>query len=424
MNIANMMKIIKMGLDIRILKMLLKMYNVYKQDKNYSHIKGIKTLLKILEGEKITEHDGQYIVSTFLPPMPSNASFSHAFAVNDPQNAYTAQMNSDRCAPISVYIAVTEKCIFNCVHCSAKGRDTINEISKNDMSKLIKGLQDMGVAIIGFTGGEPLMRDDIVEIVGMVDDRSSSILFTSGYGLTYEKAVELKKAGLFGIGISFDSTDPEIHNKMRRSDKGYELAVKSLKIAAQAGLYTMSQTVIPRNRINKEELFKLFAAAKEYGANEVKILEPIKCGNLAEITAPDLFYTPQDRRKLIAIQMEANKISSFPKITSFAYTESKEKFGCGAGTQHSYISAAGDLYPCDFVPLSFGNIKDKDIADLWREMNKIIGLPKTECFAFVVNEEINKKGIKSIPLNKELSTDICKKCQSKQYPDFYKVMQG
>ena len=52
--------------------------------------------------------------------------------------------------------------------------------------------------------------------------------------------------------------------------------------------------------------------------------------------------------------------------------ESEGRFGCGAGNQHSYISASGELYPCDFVPMNFGNVKEESIKGLWIEMKNYI----------------------------------------------------
>jgi MoaA/NifB/PqqE/SkfB family radical SAM enzyme len=269
-----------------------------------------------------------------------------------------------------------------------------------------------------------MVREDIFEIVNAIDDRSSSILFTSGLNLTLETAKKLKNSGLFGIGISLDSHDEHKHNKNRNSKQAFDYAVRALQNANKAGLYTMAQTVILKQDLDQEEMFSLFKFAKANGAHEVKILEPILSGNLlTEQSLNGVLYDKSSREKLIEIQHKANKKFGFPKVTTFSYTESEEKYGCGAGTQHSYISADGYLYPCDFVPMNFGNVRDESIIKLWKEMNKVIGMPKIGCFAQKVNRQVYEMSEGAIPLNKEESIDICRNNLSDKFPKYYRDLQ-
>ena len=78
----------------------------------------------------------------------------------------------------------------------------MNEIDTKGGVRIVDELYEMGAKWFGLSGGEPLLREDLIEIVKSVDDRSTAFMFTSGYGLTEEKAKELKKAGLFGVMIS------------------------------------------------------------------------------------------------------------------------------------------------------------------------------------------------------------------------------
>lgn len=414
-----------MALDINVLKSLREMYCILKEDKDFNVGKYIKMMKNMLKGEKIIKVGDKYMISTFLPPFPSKSFIQNVLAVPEGESIFTQQIYAKRSAPISIYLCVTHRCPNNCIYCSAKNRSKKDELTTEEWVKVINDLQDMRTPIIGITGGEPMVREDIFDIVKAIDDRSTSILFTSGVNLTMERATKLKECGLFGIGISLDDVDREIHNANRNSDKAFDYALEAIKNASKAGLYTMVQTVILKENIAEEKLFKLFKLAKDNGADEVKILEPILSGNLlTESNLSSILYGPQDRKRLIEIQHKANKISDFPKISTFAYTESEEKFGCGAGTQHSYISAAGELYPCDFVPMNFGNVKEKSINELWKEMNQAMGAPKIGCFAQKVNKLVYKKSEGVLPLNKEASVEICKNNRSDKFPEYYKSLQG
>jgi len=424
MSFNNLKIMCQMAFDKNVLKCLVEVFNILKEDKKFNLFKYIKMMRSILNGEKIVKHKDKYILSTFFPPFPSKSFIQNILSVDEPINIFTKQIFAKRIAPISIYLCITNKCPNNCLYCSAKNRQAEKELSKAEWINVINELQEMRTPIIGITGGEPLLREDIFDIIKSIDSRSTAILFTSGFNLSYEKAKELKDSGLFGIGISLDSYDKNIHNKNRNNEDAFDYALQALKNSNKAELYTMAQTVILKENLDEEKLFKLFKLAKDNGAHEVKILEPILSGNLlTEKELRNVFFNDSDREKLIKIQHKANKRSDLPKISTFAYTESEAKFGCGAGNQHSYISASGELYPCDFVPMSFGNIKEESIKKLWIEMNNHIGKPKIGCFAQKVNKEIFKKSEGILPINKSVAIEICNENKSDRYPKYYRDLQ-
>lgn len=424
MSFNNLGMLLRMAFDKNVIVSLYKMYDIMKEDADFSVFKYIKLMLGMLRGEKILKFEDKYVISAFLPPFPSEAFYTNLMAVNERKDIFTQQIYAKRSAPISMYLCLTNKCPNNCIYCSAKNRVDEEDLTTGEWLNTIKDIQDIGTSIIGLTGGEPMTREDIFDIVGSIDDRSVSTLFTSGYNLTLEKARELKRRGLFSIGISLDSYDKDKHNQNRNSDKAFDYAIKAIQHSREAGIYTIVQTVVLKEELDEEKLFKLFKLAKENGAHEVKILEPILSGELLnEKGLSEIFYTDKDRQKLINIQHKANKKKNLPKVTTFAYTESEEKYGCGAGTQHSYLSASGHLYPCDFVPMDFGCVKDRRINELWKEMNLIIGNPKIGCFAQSVNKKVYEKSNGQLPLSKEESVNICEECQSNKFPKYYRDLQ-
>lgn len=421
---SKVLMLLNMAFNPNVVKGLWKTYKILNQDKSFGARKFIKMQLAMLKGEKIVKFEDRYIISTFMPPFPSKSFFTNLFAVDDNVDIFTKQIYAKRTAPISMYLCLTHKCNNNCLYCSSRNRENNEELSTTEWIDVIKQLQDMKVSIIGLTGGEPLIREDIFEIVESIDDRSTSILFTSGVNLCLDQAKELKRRGLFGIGISLDSFDKNEHNKNRKDDKAFDLALQALRNSREAGLYTMAQTVILKDNLKEESLFKLFKLAKENGAHEVKILEPILSGNLFnDKNLKGIFYDKESRKKLIEIQHKANRMKGFPKVTSFAYTESEEKFGCGAGNQHSYISATGDLYPCDFLPMNFGNVRNQKIQKLWLEMKESIGDPKIGCYAQKVNMRVYKEARGKLPLQTGKSKEICNQNKSDIFPKYYRELQ-
>lgn len=427
MPLHQILMITKMALDPRCIRLLLKVNGIFRDDPNYNLQKIIRTSLDAIRGEKILHTDAGYLFSSFIPPVPSRAFFSMLCATPESKHRFTQQSYLRRTAPISFYLALTDRCNYACTHCSAKGRIIGKELTTQEWKDTISDLQEMGVAIIGFTGGEPLLREDLEELITSIDDRSITYVFTNGAGLSSARAQALKRAGLFGIGISLDSPQPCTNDDIRGSKGAFDAALAAMEHASAAGLYVMAQTVLRRNMLHpseRENLIKLFKLAKSHGAREVRLLEPICSGNLLAADNPEgIFYTDEDRQAIIKLQEDMNRSFSFPKITAFAHTEDADHYGCGAGNQHSYISPDGQLYPCDFVPLSFGNVHEHNIRDLWNGMSGIIGKPKCKCFAMTIGRQLCKVNDISLPLSRDKSEAICQSHQSNKYPAFFESLQ-
>lgn len=427
MNISNLCNIFRMAVAPACLKLFLEVHRSFRDDPNYNLRRMMKFYLGAMKGEKILRVNGHYLISSFIPPVPSRAYRTMLYATQEGSRRFSQQALLKRTAPISFYLALTGRCNYNCVHCSIKGRTTGLELSTQEWKQVIGDLQNMGTSIIGFTGGEPLLRDDLEELVSCVDDRSICYVFTNGHSLTCERARALKNAGLFGIGISLDSPDPGTNDKIRGHTGASASALTAMENAHAAGLHVMAQTVVAKTMLNKEnrpELLKLFKLVKAHGAAEVRLLEPICSGKLLGTSdADDIFYSAEDRESMKQLQEEINHRFGYPKITAFAHMESAERYGCGAGNQHSYISPDGQLFPCDFVPLSFGSVRERSICELWKEMNDAVGIPKSECFAMKLNAVLRERSKTGFPVPREESEAICAAEKSDEYPGFFRALQ-
>jgi len=410
--------------DRRIGKMFWKIHKEFSRDSNYRLVDLIKALYLAVKDERIVKFENFYIHSSFLPPIPSEAAMQVFNAVPDDGSKFFNHTHAIRTAPISVYLAVTGRCGYNCSHCSAANRNFDKELEFTLIAETIKELQNMGVGIIGLTGGEPLLREDIVDIVHCVDDRSVSYLFTSGSGLTQKRADKLKSAGLLAIGISLDSTC-EDEADLRRGCKGaFQNAMRAIEHARKAGLYVMLQTVVDKEMIHDDRIMDMVTFAENLGVQEIRFLENLPAGRFLHISA-DRILTQKEREKLRIFHRQMNRLGRRrTKVSFFAHAESATLYGCGAGTQHSYIDAAGNLCPCDFVPLAFGNIKDKPISEIWHAMNQIIGRPRDRCMILELHKQILDMR-RPMPMNVSASQAIiCKMRKVRSYPGFYTILKG
>lgn len=113
----------------------------------------------------------------------------------------------------------------------------------------------------------------------------------------------------------------------------------------------MAQTVCTREMLISEEIDELAKYLKTLGVDELRILEPISCGSLLEVSSEVL--DNNEKKEIINLHIKFNRDKIYPKTSVFPYVESKDQFGCGAGIQHSYIDDKGNFLPCDFVPEVF-----------------------------------------------------------------------
>jgi sulfatase maturation enzyme AslB (radical SAM superfamily) len=139
--------------------------------------------------EKVTLHDGKFVISSDLPPFPSGAFDRLIKALLSSQG--------HEVIPIYASFSITNKCMYHCWHCYIHNLKE-EDMSTEDAEKIVRKLQELGTSVIAFTGGEPLVRKDICEIISNIDaDKSSVVLFTTGYGLTKEKAQDLSNRQAF-----------------------------------------------------------------------------------------------------------------------------------------------------------------------------------------------------------------------------------
>ena len=237
-------------------------------------------------------------------------------------------------------------------HCGATTPDRRAELTTDQWLDVLAQLQDLGVAYIGFSGGEPLMRDDLEELIASIDDRSTTLMFTNGFGYTAERARAIQQAGLFYSAVSIDSPYPDEHNAgatrpqgVRPRDRGHP------QFARRRDVHDDLECHLPPRPDRPAARGPLPPWPGRHGVHEVRIHQPIPRGELSNSPeAERIVWTVEDTDRWLDMQEAVNKTDRPIKVSSFPYTEGPRKFGCNAGLLHLYISATGDVWPCDFIP--------------------------------------------------------------------------
>jgi len=178
---------------------------------------------------------------------------------------------------------ITNRCPLSCKHCYEW--DNIGKSDNLDLKSLTDILHIFklnGLSHIQFSGGEPLVRfADLLELVKEASTTMDCWLLTSGYGLTIEKAIALKKAGLTGAHISLDHWDAQKHNLFRNNPNSYQMATEALTNCIEAEIMGGFSLCATREFVSEENLMKYADLAKNLGANFIRILEPRAIGRFS-----------------------------------------------------------------------------------------------------------------------------------------------
>src|SRR3989344_4295602 len=328
-----------------------------------------ETIYKIYLNHNKVIHwrDGYPVYSLSSPALYSKPS-ANFFA----RQMFRAIQNKN--IPNMMSFAVNDVCNLNCEHCSffsAIEDRSRKVLTLKQAQKLMREAQDLGVSVMNFVGGEPLLRDDLPEIIKSIDkDLTTTLIFTNGV-LLERRAEELRKAGLDSIYVSIDSADPEKHDLFRWAKGTFEKAIKGLRKAKSLGFSVGISCTLTPESFAEGELEKILELGKKEGMHEIVIFDAMPTGRYKY--RKDLVDNNDWAEDLIEATKKYNEDPKYPGVLVWAYATSHRSVGCACGTSYFYISPYGDIMSCDFNHASFGNILEAPLYQLWDRLSSTEG---------------------------------------------------
>ena len=367
---------------------------IHKKDNSNGIISSLK-MRKKLALTKTVKFNDHYYSSPVIPGFPSkafeNSVRNGGLNFNSAGTPLKTQIDS-------MFLAITNKCVLDCEHCYEK--QNINgpedSISVGQWKEVISLFQRKGVSIIILTGGEPLYEfGKTLELLRYGDKNLSDFhLHTSGMTATREKVKELKNAGLTAAAVGLDHYLPDQHDKIRGKGS-FNSAVEALKLFNEEGILTYVNLCATRELIHSNGLWKYYELVKDLNVSMIELLEPRPCGGYFGNGFKELLGAG-DKEMLLDYTIKGNskrKYKNYPIIYYVAHIEGKDQLGCHmGGLSLFYIDSAGNVCPCVFFPVSFGNIKREKIEDVYYKMRENIPHPiKSNCPSLKISESIKMK---------------------------------
>ncbi len=320
-------------------------------------------LVGVLNSLKVIARQGETnIYNLYNPPQPSRAGMK-ALARKMRERIFGMVL------PATANLAVTSKCQCDCVHCSYDLFKNTQRpsLSTDELKSVIDQALDLGANLIIFVGGEPLLNPDICELIRHVDkDQAIASMFTNGLLLTDENCRKLASAGLHCLYVSVDSPRPEVHDNLRRVKGLYQKAMEGAARARENGIFTGLSTYATSESLANGDVEKLMNIARDEGFHEITIFDCIPSGKYLKST--EMMLSEDEKNQLRALAKKYNDSDWDMGVIAQAVVNSPTGAGCfGAYTQF-YMTAYGDVNPCDFNPITFGNVSRMSLKEIWCKM--------------------------------------------------------
>jgi MoaA/NifB/PqqE/SkfB family radical SAM enzyme len=342
-------------------------------------------------------------VDLYVPAFPTKAFFT----------ACKKFMTFDGKLPCATaLVSITSACRFRCEHCYQR-RDRGKDVEIGLLIKAVSRLQEMGVAFFNIEGGEPfLVFDRLRRVCAAIDDRSEVWVNSTGDGMTLERLEELKQLNLTAVMFSMHSPVPEKFNAFLKSDRAWDAMTNGVHLCHAAQVPVAFNMCLGREDFHDGTFERLMERAREFGATIVQLIKPKPAGGWLESGVRE--FREQD---ILAVKTLVNKYNGargyegFPSISAQVLEEDGAAFGCtSGGTDRFYINAKGDVQPCEFLNLSFGNIAEEDFELIYGRMRSCFERPGVdwlcEKYAGRIRQLARSHGVETLPLDPSLSREV------------------
>jgi putative heme d1 biosynthesis radical SAM protein NirJ2 len=268
----------------------------------------------------------------------------------------------------------TNNCNLACEHCY-QDADVAEEreLNTEEAFLMIDQIARAGFKIMIFSGGEPLLRPDIFELVAHAASRGLRPVFGSNGTLITEKvAARLKECGAAAMGISVDSLDAAKHDRFRKLENAHALTLAGIENCKRAGLpFQLHTTVVDWNR---DEICSITSYAEQIGAiaHYIFFLIPVGRGLAIESTSlavreneallQDIMRTQNE----VSIDVKPTCAPQFTRIARQLGIETRFTRGCLAGLTYCVIGSQGVVRPCAYMTEEAGDVRTTPFDEIWR----------------------------------------------------------
>ncbi len=286
---------------------------------------------------------------------------------------------------------MTNRCNLKCLHCyiSAEDRSYSDELTTDEAKAFIDDIAQMGCPVLLFSGGEPLLREDIFELGRYAAEKGTRpVISSNGTLITPEVAKKIKAAGFQYVGISIDGAEAT-HDHFRQHKGGFKAAISGIKNCVAAGVKAGTRLTI--NAHNYKDLPAVLDIVEKEHIPCFCMYHLVYAGRGREMAKQDISHAESRRTMQILIDKALNwdKRGIETEILTtdnhadgiFLWNYIKQHLpkradevvellqmhgGCSAGGKMANVDPRGNVHPCQFWShYTLGNIREKRFSEIW-----------------------------------------------------------
>ena len=262
-----------------------------------------------------------------------------------------------------VEFCVTYQCQLNCAHCLTKSLidDSRPEMSPAQAVGAIGDLAKLGAVFVNITGGEPLLREDLFDILTPAARDRSLLITLASNGLAIDETIahRLARAGVAMLALSLDGPDAATHDARRGCEGAFDAVMCATDAAKSVGLECWFTTILTREDALSGRAQATADLAGELGCT-LTVNLAYAVGNWSDRPA----QASPDEERVFA------ELLKLPHVRWEGSTNYIRQ-GCPAGTEKLYVTPYGEVMPCATIQRSFGNMLSEPVADIWRRMGQV-----------------------------------------------------
>jgi len=371
---------------------------------------------------KVVKTRGLYKMHIYFPAFPTKAFFTAL------DKFLALENNEFEPYPTSVLLSIGKGCGNNCKHCYQKF-DKKEDLPLEKLKEVTLRLLDLKISFINIEGGEPLIKfERLTEILKIIKDKAEVWVNTNGFMLTEEKARIMKELGVFGVMVSLHHWNKNKQDEFVGKKGSFDEAIYALRLFKKIGISTAINCVGTPELLRDKGFDKIMEIAKKERCSIVQLIHEKPAG--AWVGKKDTTLDKDYLKKLYNYHLIYNtnkKFKDYPLVSSQVWESTKNNFGCTAGgIERFYINGNGDVQPCEFINVSFGNVNKEDFLDIYRRMRLVFNKPRTAWLCCTEHEKINKELAKQknkiTPLPDKKSNKIIESFNFGEETPIYKKM--
>ncbi len=298
-------------------------------------------------------------------------------------------------APFTIAWEVTRACAFACKHCRADAQHTRdpNELTTEEAYQLIDRFAEFGNPILIFTGGDPMMRRDLFDLISYAAEKGlrCSLTPTATALPTVERLQKAKEAGIRRIALSLDASTAEVHDEFRQVKGSWERTMRILNNAKEVGLSVQVNTTV--TTFNVDLLPDMVPFIEQVAAVQWSVFFLVPTGraqarwlisperheevfhwlyDLSKVAPFDIKSTAAPMYRRVAIERKKAELDPDEQVTfqgaGFQYADglNRPTKGVNDGNGFLFISHVGEIMPSGFLPVSAGDVHTDDVVDVYR----------------------------------------------------------